>query len=152
MEKRDWSRMDKLRLGRYAEYLIKMELTYWGFDVYAPEVDDRGIDLIIRTDAGAYYDLQVKSLRWSKTNQYIFIRKDKFTPRRNLLATVALFLEGEEPRLHLIPSEAWLRPSGLLVGHDYEGKESKPEWGINLSEKNLPLLAEFAFDRSVRSL
>jgi hypothetical protein len=29
-----------LQVGRYAEYLIKMELVLPGFYVYAPEVDD----------------------------------------------------------------------------------------------------------------
>jgi len=38
-----WSKLNHLQLGKYAEYLVKMEFTRYGFDVYATEVDDKGI-------------------------------------------------------------------------------------------------------------
>ena len=41
--KYDWSRLNHLQLGRYAEYFIKMEFTALGFDVYSAEVDDKGL-------------------------------------------------------------------------------------------------------------
>jgi len=136
-------------LGRYAEYFVKMEFTLFGFDVYAAEVDDRGIDFVIRKGDNSYYDVQVKSVR--RLN-YIFFPKDKFRPRANLLAAIVLFFNGEVPQLYLIPSTAWLEPNALLVSHDYEGKKSKPEWGLNLSKKNLLRLAQFAFDEVIQRL
>ncbi len=33
MEKYDWSRLNALQLGKYAEYYSKMEFTLFGFDV-----------------------------------------------------------------------------------------------------------------------
>lgn len=48
MERYTWSRLSSLQLGRYAEYFVKMEFTLYGFDVYTSEVDDRGIDFVIR--------------------------------------------------------------------------------------------------------
>jgi len=126
-----------------------MEFTMFGFDVYTAEVDDRGIDFVIRKSHDRYYDVQVKSTRQLN---YIFFPKDKFTPRANLLAAIVLFFDGRTPQSYLIPSMAWLEPSPLLVSHDYEGKKSKPEWGLNLSAKNLPLLAQFAFDEVVQTL
>ena len=145
----DWGRLNHLQLARYAEYYAKMEFTLFGFDVYTAEVDDRGIDFVIRRSEDRYYDVQVKSARGFN---YIFLRKDKFRPRDGLLATVALFETGAPPRLYLIPSTAWLEPNPLLVSRDYEGKKSKPEWGLNISRRNMPLLDEYAFDGRVELL
>jgi hypothetical protein len=39
-----------------------------------------------------------------------------------------------------------------INSHDYEGKKSKPEWGLNLSKRNLPLLSHFAFDDVVQKI
>lgn len=149
MEKYNWNRLNHLQLGRYAEYLAKMEFTLYGFDVYTAEVDDCGIDFIVRLSNNRYYDIQVKSIRGLN---YIFFPKDKFDLRDNLLAVVVIFIEGKAPQLYLIPSTAWSEPNALLVSRDYEGKKSKPEWGLNLSQKNLPLLAEFSFDKAVQRL
>jgi len=149
MNKFEWDRLSHLQLGRYAEYFVKMEFTLAGFDVYTSEVDQKGIDFIIRKDEDNYYDVQVKSIRGLN---YIFFAKDKFNLRKNLLAATVLFFEGKPPQLYLIPSEAWLKFDALLVSHDYEGKKSKPEWGLNLSEKNIPLLTQFEFDKVIREL
>ena len=43
-DKYNWRRLNKLQLGQYAEYFVKMEFTVLVFDVYSAEVDDRGID------------------------------------------------------------------------------------------------------------
>ena len=63
MGKYDWARLNHLQIGKYAEYFVKMEFTLHGFDVYTSEVDDRGIDFVIRKDRNFYYDIQVKSVR-----------------------------------------------------------------------------------------
>lgn len=157
MERYKWSRLSPLQLGRYAEYLVKMEFTLYGFDVYTAEVDDKGIDFVVRkehqNDKGEieyrYYDVQVKSVRGLN---YIFFLKSKFPLRDNLLAAVPLFREGELPEIYLIPSTAWNQPNGLFVGRNYEGLKSKPEWGLNLSQKNLPLLALYKFDQVIEQL
>lgn len=149
MEKYNWNRLNPLQLGRYAEYLTKMEFTLYGFDVYTAEVDNRGIDFVVRLSSDRYYDIQVKSTRGLN---YIVFPKDKFDLPDNLLAVVVIFIEGTAPRLYLIPSTAWSEPHALLTSYEYEGKKSEPEWGVNLSEKNLPLLAEFSFGKAVQRL
>ncbi|WP_409176443.1 DUF4365 domain-containing protein [Brevibacillus fortis] len=143
--KYEWSKLNHLQLGRYAEYFVKMEFTLLGFEVYTSEVDDRGIDFVIRKD-NKYYDIQVKSAR---NNNYVFFAKSKFDLRENLLAAVVLLEEGEAPRLYLIPSTRWRESDALFASKDYEGLKSQPEWGLNLSRKNLPLLEPFTFDKSV---
>lgn len=120
-----------------------------GLDVYTSEVDDKGIDFVIRKGEEAYYDVQVKSLRGLG---YIFFPKANFKPRRNLLAVIVLFTQGEPPESYLIPSTAWLQPNALLRSRDYVGKESKPEWGINVSKKNLPLLTHYTLRHQIQNL
>jgi hypothetical protein len=146
MNKYDWTRLNHMQLGRYAEYFVKMEFTLYGFDVHTSELDDRGIDFVIRKGDTRYFDVQVKSIR---NLNYIFFPKDKFQPRVNLLAAIVLFSNGKQSSLYLIPSTLWLQPNSLFVSRDYEGLKSKPEYGLNLSLKNLSLLAEFSFEKSV---
>jgi hypothetical protein len=101
-EKYDWSRLNHLQLGRYAEYFVKMECVLYGFDVYSAEVDDKGIDFVLRVGHDSYYDVQVKSIRGG----YIFFPKSKFDLRDKMLAAVAIFHPHEAPNLFLIPATA----------------------------------------------
>ncbi len=145
-----WGHLNPLQLGRYAEYFVKMEFTRAGLDVYSAEVDDKGIDFVARKGVESYYDVQVKSVRRSG---YVFTRKDTFETRPGLLLALVVFVEGVMPRLYLIPAMRWLEPDALLRDRPYGGdRKSAPEWGVNISSRNQPLLDEFAFDRVVASL
>ena len=149
MSKFKWSKLNHLQIGKYAEYYVKMEFTLAGFDVYTAEVDDKGIDFIIRKDENTYYDIQVKSVRGFN---YIFLLKEKFVLRKNLYAAIVIFYEGKPPQLYLIPSLVWTKPNGLFVSRDYKGKKSNPEWGINLAKKYLPQLEEYEFDKIINKI
>ena len=63
IEKYKWSKLKPLQVGKYGEYLVKMEFTSLGYDVYTAEVDNKGIDFVIRTSKDNYYDVQVKAVR-----------------------------------------------------------------------------------------
>jgi hypothetical protein len=80
------------------------------------------------------------------------MRKDKFILRRNLLLVVGIFLQNELPQFYLVPSEVWKEPNQLFTSKDYEGKQSQPEWGLNLSMKNMPLLLPYSFDEMILRL
>jgi hypothetical protein len=151
MEKYDWSRLTHLQVGRFAEYFVKMEFTLYGFDVYQAEVDDKGIDFVIRKGRDRYFDIQVKSIRGLN---YVFFPKRCFAVRENLLAAVVIFLPVQKPEIFLIPSLAWQHPNALFVSRDYElpSQKSEPEWGLNLSQRNYELLAEYDFERQVARL
>lgn len=131
-----WNALNKQQLGAYAEYFVKMEFTMGGFQVFTPEVDDRGVDFIARRQTGQWLEVQSKSKRGGG---YIFMTKDKFTPSPTLFAAVTLFTDGQPPDLFLIPSTAWLTPNRLLVDRPYH------EWGINLSKRNQSLLDPYRF-------
>ncbi len=149
MQRYVWSRLNKQQVGAYAEYFIKMELTMYGFQVYKTEVDDRGIDFIARHGEGSFIEVQVKSLR---SVGYLFMQKDKFNLRQNLYLALGLLFEGQPPDLYLIPSLVWARPDSIFVSRDYEGLASKPEWGLNLSNKNMPTLEPYRLEQTVNEL
>jgi len=117
--------------------------------VYSAEVDDRGIDFVCKYENGPYFSVQVKSLR---EKGYVFIVKEKFEISPDWYLALAILNQGKEPRLYLVPSEAWKSPNALLVDHEYDGKKSKPEWGINLSIKNMSLLEQYDFTSMVVKL
>lgn len=48
MPKMKWFELTPLQLGRYAEYYAKMEFASYGFEVYTSEVDDHGVDFIVK--------------------------------------------------------------------------------------------------------
>ena len=69
-----------------------------------------------------------------------------------LLVALVIFEESKPPTIYLIPSEFWKTPNGLLVERLYEGKASKPEWGINISSKNQHLLDHYSFEATIPTL
>ncbi len=137
-----WSHLNNLQVGRYAEYFVKMRFVQQGFDVYSAEVDNRGIDFVLRKGPDRYWNVQVKSLRGTG---YVFFQKSKFRIRPNLVVALVIFLEKREPELFLIPSAEWLHPGGILVDREYSGLKSAPEYGINISNKGLKALEPFRF-------
>ena len=149
MSKYKIKELNKLQVGRYGEYLTKMEFTLYGFDVYTSEVDDKAIDFVIRKD-GRYFDIQVKTCR---ELGYVFLQKHVFSLRENLFVALVLLNDGKEHDFYLIPSTVWKNTNSIFVSRDYEkeGQTSKPEWGINFSKKNLPELEGYRFERILTS-
>ena len=58
------------------------------------------------------------------------------------------FVDGALPEVFIVPATTWATVKEPFVSRDYdkEGQKSKPEWGINLSKKNLPKLEAYASD------
>ncbi len=150
MQRYRWSRLNKQQVGAYAEYFVKMELAMHEFQVYSPEVDDRGIDLVTRFYSNPLIAIQVKSVR---DFGYVFMAKSKFTLSDELYLALVLLFEMEPPELFLIPSRTWEKPNACFVSRDYgDDKTSPPEWGVNLSKKNIHLLQPFAFEKTIARL
>ncbi|EEG08605.1 conserved hypothetical protein [Pseudogulbenkiania ferrooxidans 2002] len=83
---------------------------------------------------------------------YVFMQKSKFSLNQNRYLALGLLFEGEAPKLFLIPSKVWESPNSVFVDRDYEGLKSKPEWGVNISKKNLPSLEPYLFESMVKRL
>lgn len=101
----------------------------YGFQVYATEADDRGIDFVAGYEDGPFIEVPVKSLR---SMGYVFMHKEKFSLREPLYLALGLLFEGKLPELYLIPSTAWREVNTLFVSRDYEGLRSQPEWGLGV--------------------
>lgn len=153
---REWSKLNRQQLGTYAEYYAKMRFTVCGWSVFTSEVDDHGIDFVASpVKAGTYFEIQVKSICASN---YVYIPKDKMCHDqannplpKNRIVCVANFIDGQEPDLYLIPAPEWNKPNELLRDRNYEGKQSKPEWGINLSKKNQHILDKYSFYNVIKT-
>ena len=143
----NWSKLNSLQLGRYAEYYAKMEFASYGFEVYTSEVDDHGVDFIAKLPGeNRFYEVQVKSLR---EYGYIFMAKSKMPePSDERLICFLHFIDGKLPDVFVIPASAWKNPNTILVDRKYDkpGQKSEPEWGVNVSKKNYNLLSKYSAD------
>jgi hypothetical protein len=147
----NWSKLSHLQLGKYGEYFAKMEFTKAGFDVYTSEVDDKGIDFVIRKNESEHYDVQVKSVR---NYNYVFMRKEVFNLRNNLLLALILFEDDSLPTLCLVPSLEWKNNrEKFFCENDYENKKSRPEWGLKISKANADeFKQEYSFEKQTKPL
>ena len=145
----DWnvSHLNHLKLGKCGELIIQGSFLMYGFNVYIPLVDDNCVDLIITKKTSAnYYKIQVKTVNLLDQNStYIYLPKHRCQLGHDFYVALVVFLNNSLPELFLIPSTIWLRSTDeeekrIFVSRDYEGKESKPEWGVNLSKKYLDYL------------
>lgn len=143
-----WEDLSKSQIGKYGEYFAKMEFTSYGLRVYSPEIDDHGIDFIVKDKKGNFKEIQVKSKRGMG---YVYMEKTKFDiTNKNLYLALLVFEHGRFPDVFLIPAEAWSEPNGVFVDREYIDKKSKPEYGLNISLKNYSILEIFSMENSVR--
>ena len=143
MPKIEWTKLNKLQIGRYGEYLAKMEFTAYGFEVYSSEVDDHGVDFVVKNKAGDFLEVQVKTI--CKTN-YMFIRKDKIElDNRHIVALIRL-QDNEEPEMFVFPGTVWKNPNQVFRDRSYG------EWGFNYSKRNRKLIEMYLSKTSLPAL
>lgn len=146
----NWSRKEltSQKLGTFCEYYAKMSLASYGMSIYTSEVDDHGIDFIAESRKG-FLKFQVKAIR--QGTGYVFMRKEHFDISDPSLYLMLLLLrDGEHPAVYLVPATTWSHDnSNIFVYHSYEGKKSKPEYGINLSARNIPLMEPFKLEHMI---
>ena len=154
MSKKNWSQLNHLQVGQYAEYFAKMIFTRYGFDVYTSEVDDKGIDFIVKSDGGNFYEMQVKSIRTEKSS-YVFQSKDKFDiTNKRLFLVLVLFTDMDEPHIYLLNSQNWLVENELFRNREYKsrGLKSKDEWGLNITKRTIGILNNYRFEENIHLL
>jgi len=146
-----WSNLNHMQIGKYAEYFSKMEFTSYGLYIYTSEVDDHGVDFVVKSPQGAFYEVQVKSIR--NTN-YVFIPKDKIKLDERHLVCLIHFVNDKMPEMYVFPATVWKMPNAIFVDRLYDkpGQKSKPEWGINYSTKNVNLLNDYMSDKFLQEL
>jgi hypothetical protein len=150
--RRSIATLNKMQTGKYAEYYTQMEFTLYGFEVFTPEVDDRGIDFIVKDGQGNFLEIQVKAIR---KLTYVFLLKKHFDiSNKNLYLSLLIFSGNKIPEMFLIPSKVWKKPNALFVDRDYgkPGQTSNPEWGLNISQKNMDILNQYKFRDKIKQL
>ena len=144
-----WADLNHLQTGRYGEYFAKMSFVRAGFDVFSPQVDDKGIDFVLRVDGAEprYFDVQVKTVR--SRNSYVFMRKDKFRLTSNLLLALVILHADSEPEMYLTPASAWQNAKSPFADRDYDGLKSPPEYGLTVSPAAMAALEPFRFTGAI---
>lgn len=146
----NWSRkgLTKQRLGSFGEYYAKMVLASYGMSIYTSEVDDHGIDFVAETKSD-FKKFQVKTVRHD-TN-YVYMLEEHFDVEdETLFLFLSILTDGELPVSYIVPATVWKNDvTGMFVHRTYEGKKSKPEYGLNLSTKNMPFLENYKLEKMI---
>jgi hypothetical protein len=107
---------------------------------------------VFKIKVGSFFEVQVKSVRINKTT-YVFMTKEKFDKNKeNMLLMLLTFQENALPSTYLIPATEWISPNALLRDREYKGKKSKPEYGINISKRNMVILDKYKFEDVIASM
>lgn len=146
-----WNILNRMQLGRYAEYFAKMEFASYGLDVYTSEVDDHGIDFIIKDKKNIFNEIQVKALR---DKGYTFMQQEKFDLNsKTLYLALLIFEEDKLPNIYLVPTSAWNNENNMFVVRNYDmGQKSKPEYGVSITNSNKDLLEQYRFETMIKKL
>lgn len=142
-----WSRLSRQEVRDHGLSLMQSELARLSFSVQAETGQRRNV---LHAKRGRR-QLEVH-MRTVRDLNYAFWPKARFQPRVDLYAGLVRLPEGAPAELYLIPSMAWNSPDAPLVAPEYEGLASEPEYGVRLTQRNLPLLAQFTFDRTLGAL
>ncbi|HEX3045322.1 MAG TPA: DUF4365 domain-containing protein [Bacillota bacterium] len=152
MPNTNWNDLSPLQLGPYAEYFAKMEFASYGLEVYTSEVDDHGIDFIVKTKQARFCEIQVKS---AEGMNYVFVAKSKFdTKIPTFTSSCSYSLPNNSPISSSSQPQPGKNPAEVFVERDYnqEGQTSPPEYGINISQKNYRVLERYKFEDAVKTL
>lgn len=143
---RSWSSTEVHRQARAA---VEAKLTTAGATI---EGETRH-GLVARLAGGRHYEIFVKG---ATSLYYVYIPKTTFPARNHQALALVMFFESEPEAAYLIPGSVFRQPQAtltrLIKNRDYVGKQSAPEYGLNLTETTLPLLERFRFEDMVRSL
>lgn len=73
--------------------------------------------------------------------------------KENIFVAIVWCNKGKPEAIYLIPTTEWNnKNSDIFVERNYEGLQSEPEWGINLSENKEDQLTEFEFSKVIYAL
>ena len=140
-----WFKLNKLQLGKYAEYYAKMEFAKRGFEVYTSEVDDHGIDFVTKyPNSLNFYEVQVKSKRPGGS---IFVNEDDIAMDDHHLLCCVCFGGAELPDVYVIPMTKWKEKDNYPALSESNGAKTKSAWTVNHSKKNNRILEKFKIDK-----
>lgn len=112
------------------------------FKAYGAQLIEKNRIFSVKTEEGINIEVLVKSIR--RPTEYVLILKKYMDAQQsNFYISLVIFSGGEEPELFLIPANAFLEPNDLFRDRP---NYKVPEFGMNVSNKNMPLLNIYKFE------
>lgn len=141
--------MSTTELGKYAKVFLRETLENLGVNVidYKHNEDD----ICVKAKA-EIFKLKVKSIRKPNTGYIKIKKKDIDTQDNSLFIATILFYRDEISKIFLIPVVDLTSDNDLFRDRDYKGKKSTPEWGLNVTEKNMNILNQYELSKMIRML
>lgn len=123
-------------LNKKAKEIIKEK-----FKGYGAKVIEKDRTFLVASKEGRDIEVLVKSIR-RPTEYVLILKKYMDASQENLYIALVIFSGENTPELFLIPATAFLEPNDLLRDRP---KYKEPEFGMNVSNKNMPLLNIYKF-------
>lgn len=123
-------------LNKKAKGIIKEK-----FKGHGAKVIEKDRTFLVTSKEGRDIEVLVKPIR--RPTEYVLILKKYMDAMQDNLYIALVIFSGENtPELFLIPATAFLEPNDLLRDRP---KYKEPEFGMNVSNKNMPLLNIYKF-------
>ena len=145
---RKYSHLNDTQTGAFGEAFVRMAFGLAGFEVYASDCDDRGIDFVARMPAAHFYSAQVKTTRPGANP---FIIKKKFQPTDQFLFVAVRLIEGKEPQIYLARGSEWNNPNGCLH-YNPSGGRAGAYYEVRFAKSYESQLVRFRFHNYVPTL
>lgn len=139
----EWEHLNHIELNRFAKELAIRKLT--GFGLGLKCIDN---DLLVKIPSGGNLRIQVRSIR--STTKYVLLPKARFNAEDNhLYLLLIIFTKGKQPEFYFIPATVFKKPNDLFKDRDHY---DVPEYGMNVSNKNMSLLRPYELENMVKSI
>ena len=145
---RRYSHLNEIQKGNFGEAYAKMAFALYGFEVYASDCDDRGIDFVVRNPGGRFFLVQVKTTGMTANP---FIPKRMFQESDNFLFVAIRLKEDDEPAIYLARGSDWAKSQPCL-GFNARGGKAGPYYEFRFARKYAACLEAFTFATYARTL
>ncbi|QGY47249.1 hypothetical protein GM418_27370 [Maribellus comscasis] len=136
--------MDKIY--KYAQHFVKLELMKARFEVFENESGSRGVDFIIKSKSGKYYEISLHTLNLENVDRSIKIPQTDWNYELpdNLLIALVLFMKKMEPAVFLIPCKVLKEPDNRFFFNNEQDERFKylSNWEIKIFTNGIKELSE----------
>ncbi|MEM7682360.1 MAG: hypothetical protein AAF288_10435 [Planctomycetota bacterium] len=135
--------------GFIGESYARIALLRAGWRTYTADVDDHGVDLVARSPAGRFYEVQVK-LTGPTVNPFVYAKSFRATAA--YLVCFVCILPGQAVALYLAAGSDWGDPAYPCLNYNAAGGGAGPYYELSLASKYAEALRALEFDRYVAKL
>jgi len=148
--------MDK-KLLKYASHCVKLDLMKARLEVFENESGSRGVDFIVKSKLGKYYEISLQTLNLENADRSIKIPQTDWNYELpdNLLIALVLFMKKMEPAVFLIPCKVFKEPDNRFFFNNQQDERFKylSNWEIKIFTNGIKELSEkYAFLNTVNLL